>query len=459
MEHCTVVASTLEFQLPKWCAGHLEWTRNDLTKKAVADAYLKLIPDQKSDEDPVPPLPVEFEDTMNDFIALGVWEFKSLLSGDEEEMNAVLAHAKLDRFPWVGCSHGDLCILKCPNPSRAPDTALSNTALSINPGVGPDAELRLFRSTHSEDSPSVPDMPEIDPRKMLRAQWMLQQVYTELVIIDGTFASLHSGLYEIMTERERVTNTLYITDVLKTNVPGYAKRVVGLYIAMLRDARRRSTQLKMSRISTSPNLPSVISQVEKHGFQSDTPTIKKIVDCHRAPHTPHRRTKPQIEKVVKKQVAKRTLALIEMRYGIYNSPAPAAFVRSTAQRREKTYTHKEYFSLVPENLTLIEAATIDLDRAELGSSECARRREMRHLTSLLNGHYSPQNEFPSAKTTPEKKTPERHKPGQRTPGTSLYPVVEIEFKNGEDETEIDEDSESLNHNEKDGNPNGSKGAA
>ncbi|KAG6824454.1 hypothetical protein H0H87_011698, partial [Tephrocybe sp. NHM501043] len=60
---------------------------------------------------------------------------------------------------------------------------------------------------------------------------------------DVTFACLNAGIYELIVMRDRVNNVLYLSNLLRTDKPGYGKRHTGLFISMLRDAKQRSSQV------------------------------------------------------------------------------------------------------------------------------------------------------------------------------------------------------------------------
>ncbi|KAG6895894.1 hypothetical protein C0992_011761 [Termitomyces sp. T32_za158] len=67
-----------------------------------------------------------------------------------------------------------------------------------------------------------------------------------MVKTDTTFACFNTGINELILKRNRNENALYISSIMGTDRPGYFKQQTGLYIAMLRDAKQRTVQIKNS---------------------------------------------------------------------------------------------------------------------------------------------------------------------------------------------------------------------
>ncbi|KAG5651123.1 hypothetical protein H0H81_009775 [Sphagnurus paluster] len=472
------------------------------------------------------------------------------------------------------------------------------------------------------------------------AKLFVQRAWTLSAECDTTYIVFNCGNYERIGFRHRKSQTLFLSDLIdvpRCKSPAYGKIHIGLFLAITQDViDRTENEIKAEKPhkSRKRRQPGTALPLSKRPRTRATVSKQQHEDKVRYENL----------EVIKEQVSDRSLALIEIRYGVYDSPAPASFLRLD-QRRKARYNSQEYISIVitsriaagatavahdadlkllasdgkvrstnvvvklafepeqterlrhefeifehlhsrgvvdgipfiygifkdteseahalvmshvgtslwtlswqknrstfnlrvsetaksaylrtlgaiheagvrhrdirPENLTLIDedgAAIIDFDMAELNPSDGAKRREMRHMTNLLNGsylppnevpsdkttpekkpvaepyklcdkeiptsvcncyappsagassphyaaqgrarvhrrremrylvdllngHYTPPNEFPSAKTTPEKKTPERRKSGQRTPGTSLYPLAKTELEDGVDEDE------------------------
>ena len=85
------------------------------------------------------------------------------------------------------------------------------------------------------------------------------QAWAQAVRHDSTLIILHSGNHEFVGIRHRKTQTLYLSkmiDVVNDNSPAYGKLHVGIYIAALRDAIDRVSQL-----SGAPGHPSDVASI------------------------------------------------------------------------------------------------------------------------------------------------------------------------------------------------------
>ncbi|KAG5642820.1 hypothetical protein DXG03_002079 [Asterophora parasitica] len=236
ISHALVVASTLEFKLSKWSAGYLNWDTHKAKERgqAVADGFLTLIESkEKRKKQIMPPLSDEYRRLKAKFPTLGVWEFKSLRAGDLDVFKCMLELARMSDFPWTGCDCGEFCTIYHPN--AAMDGAKTTWAKT-----GPDATTSQVccgkRKVPKKFTPSAV--------KWLRhAKYIQQQIWAEMVKHDASFACLNAGRYELYMKRVRDTNTMYISDIIRTDAPGHGRLLTGFIIAALRDARDRSAQL------------------------------------------------------------------------------------------------------------------------------------------------------------------------------------------------------------------------
>ncbi|KAF8074045.1 hypothetical protein FPV67DRAFT_783245 [Lyophyllum atratum] len=229
--HCSIVASTLEFQLPVWSSVHLRWQtihgKEENENHAIADGFLEI-----SDTSPASSLPMEYLDVPKDFPVIGVWEFKNMRAGSIEVFEAILEHATMSEFPWEGCQMGNFCAIDHP--------VKSGGVLKTWSKMGPDASQSVVSPPVMPPPPSHP----IDKVDRVHASHMVQQVIAEMVKHDTTFACLHSGHSEVYFKRDRKNKTLYVSDIVQTDAPGHGRLITGLFIAMLRDAKERSAQMK-----------------------------------------------------------------------------------------------------------------------------------------------------------------------------------------------------------------------
>jgi hypothetical protein len=165
---CSVVASTLEFQLPRWNCGHLQWTIDSNKSRGVSDGNLSL--NQAAIDQDIASLPVDFTDVAEDFPVLAIWEFKSLKAGTPEVFEAIVQQsASTEDFPWEGCEEG----LRCRIVHNGEDGGLyitgSKTAF--------DAQAETCTSMFSNDTVTLdPPSSQPDEKARIHARYMTQQV-------------------------------------------------------------------------------------------------------------------------------------------------------------------------------------------------------------------------------------------------------------------------------------------
>ncbi|KAF5369652.1 hypothetical protein D9615_010246 [Tricholomella constricta] len=430
-----------------------------------------------------------------------------------------------------------------------------------------DAARKIAQHQANDSSWPIVTIPGREAARPM-ADLFLLRAWAQSVERDSTFIVFNCGNFERIGFRHRASQTLYLTDlidVVNCESPAYGHIQTGLYMSIVQDAIERMKQHQAKEELALPKTlkrqRSMATSLPSKRYKTRAAMVKEINEA-------------QMERenfeLVKKYAATRCLALIELRYGVYNSPAPASFVRSKTRRKTR-YKSDEYLSIIltseiasgatgvahvaelkvlvagrtlssaavvklafepeqiqrlrhefsifqhlksrgvvegipfifglfedvetdalalvmthvgtclltlwpnfrdmklklpeaartsflrvmssihqagvlhmdirPENLTISgndQAAIIDFDQAELNHSEGAKRREMRHLTALLNGSYRPPGVLLSGQTTPEQKTPERKTPTRRK--ASLEPVAESDYENLDDKIEITGDA-------------------
>ncbi|KAG6827945.1 hypothetical protein H0H87_003310 [Tephrocybe sp. NHM501043] len=248
--YSSCVAATLEFQLPAWYPAFLTWSTKDpnpTSGKAVADGFLtvKKVLGSKALEEykaQIPPLCREYEKVSDTIRNIGIWEFKSLKAGKLAVFAAILDIAKLKEFPWVSCEHGPLCVLNCQQHNSTRDAPDTTPRVWIKPG--PSATLPIIDPSATDSPPGI-DV-EVKYSDETHAVHILQQLWAEMLKNDVTFACLNAGIYEMIVMRDRASNVLYLSELLRTDEPGLGKRHTGLFISMLRDAKQRSSQIPTS---------------------------------------------------------------------------------------------------------------------------------------------------------------------------------------------------------------------
>ncbi|KAG6874815.1 hypothetical protein C0992_006441 [Termitomyces sp. T32_za158] len=228
-KHCSVVAATLEFQLSSWDAsgGYLQWNIDPEKghTQAVADGFLQLLESSTISD--------LYRRANNNFPrGIGIWEFKSLKAGAKDVFIAILAHTLLPKFSWERCEHGNFCHLRCRDKLKGSCKTWARTGPDADPPVCPNENSEFQLTDRVKDE------------NMLKGKHIIQQVWSEMVAVDATFACLNGGLYELIFRRDRANKVLHLSSIIRTNATGYARVETGLFIAMLRDAKQRSLQIK-----------------------------------------------------------------------------------------------------------------------------------------------------------------------------------------------------------------------
>ncbi|GLB43189.1 hypothetical protein LshimejAT787_1300900 [Lyophyllum shimeji] len=433
-----------------------------------------------------------------------------------------------------------------PGPSDVHDSSQGSKAARVGgssrSGGKPEDAKKTGEAAAKLDQPRTAG--DLWPRVTLRRRELsrpmhelfLQRAWSRAVENDTTFIIFHCGNFERIGYRRRAEQTLYLSDLIDVpncDRPAYGHLNTGLYLSIIQDVIDRTKQRQREEVPD--------SKTRKRRRKMDAVSSNKRCKTRAAVRKERTEAEQRREnyEIVKEHAASRSLALLEIRYGVYNSPAPASFVRSKTKKR-KSYGPDEYFSLVltseiasgatgiaheaqlkvlvggstrslgvvvklsfkleqlerlrhevsiyehlaargvregipfvfglfedtetdtlalvmshvgeclwtlwpdpcaykdkvsesakasylrvlgeihragvrhrdirPENLMLVDedqVAIIDFDQAELNPTEGAKRREMRHITYLLDGIYFPPGEFPSDKTTPERKSAAR----------------------------------------------------
>ncbi|KAJ7162374.1 hypothetical protein C8R46DRAFT_1194052, partial [Mycena filopes] len=251
---CAMVAATLECKHDKWDTGFLEWTVSPSKRHGhgIADGFLRMaarLPTTTrldTSTKRFSKLKLLAENVARYFPDLAVWEFKSLkvigARGLQGVIDLAAAYGRddCDNFPWV----------RCPSKESCWHTHRSSRGGPLRTGAptGPDVDamgLRIDLSTTELPAPSA-TLSEGDAQNV---RHLVQQTWAEGVRTDATFLVMHSGNYEIIGLRNRGEQTLYISDIIEApSQDRYAQIHTGLYIAIMRDARRRTRSLAEDRI-------------------------------------------------------------------------------------------------------------------------------------------------------------------------------------------------------------------
>ncbi|KAJ7065133.1 hypothetical protein B0H15DRAFT_973631 [Mycena belliarum] len=237
---CRVVASTLHFQLSKWDTHFLRYSLTSSVRgNAIADGFLKFDPDLYHSEDPPPQHVIRaVRQVAEKFPDLAVWEYKNLRAGNLEAMEAILDLAAEDRdFNWACCEKGELCRF-------AHSKSASNSEPVTGDRMGFDAvEIPFPLAPASLPQPR----PQTRRAKQDNARDIAQQTWAEAVRKDASFAVVQSGNLEMICLRHRKSQTMFVSRIQavgESQCPAYGKLHTGLYIAIMRDALDRTSQLQ-----------------------------------------------------------------------------------------------------------------------------------------------------------------------------------------------------------------------
>ncbi|KAG6876259.1 hypothetical protein C0992_000294 [Termitomyces sp. T32_za158] len=198
----------------------------------------------------------------------------------------------------------------------------------------------------------------------------LLRAWAQAVEHDTTFIVFHCGNYERIGFRHRESQTLFISsliDIHNCSDPYYGELQAGLYVSIVQDAINRIKR-QHELENTKPK-----SRKRRKGPDEEEPPrqykTRSMVSKERA----EAEERDRDYEAVKLHAPKRSLALVELRFGQYNSSAPAAFIRS-GTKKKKTYKSDEYLSLVLTSKLEYGAIGVVYDaRLEVLADGCTRK--------------------------------------------------------------------------------------
>ncbi|KAJ7173339.1 hypothetical protein C8R46DRAFT_1082510 [Mycena filopes] len=179
-------------------------------------------------------------------------------------------------------------------------TPMATRTLSTATRVKPAALRRPRDSSHVDV--------DVTPESSVQLAWC------RAVRSDSTVIVFHNGNLERIGIRHRESQTLYLSDLIDVQNckdPGYAKLHTGLYIAMMSDAINRVTEE-----SSEPG-----KGKGKRGPENPGPAM--ALKRRKITATEELETKSATE-----LACARNFALLNIQYGVYDSPVPASFIRS-----------------------------------------------------------------------------------------------------------------------------------
>ncbi|KNZ75775.1 hypothetical protein J132_01620 [Termitomyces sp. J132] len=255
---CASVAATLEFQFSHWSPNCLQWSTARLSNRAIpgvrrdqalADGFLNMS-DKGSQGHPAHPTPRE-RLILDVFPVIAIWEFKNLNFDTPEGQVDLGARAEVfsemvdgfigSVFPWEGCE-------------KEGDCAIAHW--KIGTSACPMGNNAVFSSCQSYDNARkmelpLPEKPCTGHECGLKhsARDILQQAWTEALVHDCTFLVINAGNVEVIGMRDRLTQTLYLSDVVFVGDPSYPyfQLHTGLYVSALRDAQDRAEAIVLRK--------------------------------------------------------------------------------------------------------------------------------------------------------------------------------------------------------------------
>ncbi|KAG6875578.1 hypothetical protein C0992_003239 [Termitomyces sp. T32_za158] len=257
-EFCTTVAATLEFQLSHWSPNCLQWSTTRLSNEAIpgvrrdqalADGFLNMSA-IGSERHLVHPTPRE-RLILDTFPVIAIWEFKNLNFDTPDgqmdlEARAKVFHEMVDGFlesifPWEGCEKGGDCAIvhwkigtsACPMGNNAVSSSCQSYDNARAIGLSPPKETLTGYESGAKHS----------------ARNILQQAWTEALVHDCTFLVISAGNVEVIGMRDRLAQTLYLSDVFLVDDPRYPyfQLHTGLYVSAIRDAQDRAESIVLRK--------------------------------------------------------------------------------------------------------------------------------------------------------------------------------------------------------------------
>ncbi|KAG6877266.1 hypothetical protein C0992_010400 [Termitomyces sp. T32_za158] len=257
-DFCATVAATLEFQLSEWSPNCLQWSAARLCNKdipgvrrdqALADGFLNMS-EKGSKRHLVHSTPRE-RLILDTFPVIAIWEFKNLnfdtsMGQGSLKARADIFHEMLNGFldsvfPWKECEKGDNCAV---------------VHWKIGTSACPMGNNAVHSSCQSYDNArklglSLPERPPTgyESGSKHSARDILQQAWTEALVHDCTFLVINAGNVEIIGMRDRLTQTLYLSDVFLVNDSRYPyfQLHTGLYVSAIRDAQDRAESIVLRK--------------------------------------------------------------------------------------------------------------------------------------------------------------------------------------------------------------------
>ncbi|KAJ6458409.1 hypothetical protein C8R47DRAFT_1328237 [Mycena vitilis] len=245
-QSCATVAGTLQYRLPAWECGFMEWTVSPCRRQssAIADGHLRVIEELPSAEDAdsratLEKMWSEMQAISRWFPDLAIWEFKSLKVVDNRAriFQGIMELTKSNsEFSWEGCPSGERC--------RYSHQGSSPPITGAPMGYDAPASLLGLDLTTTQNWSSTEMDSQLSLQDNTTVRHLVQQTWAEGVRVDATFVIFHAGNFEIIGFRNRAEQTLYLSDIIfAPKQRQYGQIETGLFIAIFRDATERARML------------------------------------------------------------------------------------------------------------------------------------------------------------------------------------------------------------------------
>ncbi|RDB15897.1 MAP kinase kinase MKK1/SSP32 [Hypsizygus marmoreus] len=214
-----------------------------------------------------------------------------------------------------------------------------------------------------------------------QTDFLVQHTWVRAVCSDTTIILFHCGNFERIGIRHRNSQTLYLSDlidVVHDTDPARGKLHVGLYMAAYLDTMDRFIQLKELESHPQPPPKVLVPKIPpaplgRLANKKSTTTKKRNRAAFEADISTD--DVESESSIIFREAGLRNLALIQLRYGVFNSVSPASFLRvgrSLAPvigpirppRVRRKYSTREHFTLLLHS-TIGRGATGHVHNASL----------------------------------------------------------------------------------------------
>ncbi|KAG6817135.1 hypothetical protein H0H87_012326 [Tephrocybe sp. NHM501043] len=191
---------------------------------------------------------------------------------------------------------------------------------------------------------------------------IVQHAWAQAVENDSTYIIFHCGAFERIAFRHRASQTLFFSDsidIARCKDPGYGHIQIGLYMAILADARDRTLQIISEE---NKNTPAKRKREAREQESNKRPRTRAAIAAENMRKLDYERN----FKAVFETLTDRNLALLRIQHGPYNSPAPSSLLRVVdgAVSPKSDYKPHEYFRITLTS-TIACGTTGDAHRATI----------------------------------------------------------------------------------------------